>query len=278
MKPLAGLIERLGRGRPPARGDRADGERGPGREVDVAAAGRIAVADRVAVAAVSRSRASPTTRAVSLPGGCFVAVPGLHVDGHAFVGAAVAAGAAVVVVERPLATSDLGPVDPARGRQQPARARHGRRLVVRGSRGHAGRHRRDGHGRQDDDRRDGRGGPRGRGRPDRAREHRRAEDRRRVGAGARPRHDARGARAPAHAPRDRRRRRRRRRRRDDLARARARAGRGDPVRRGDPDEPDPRAPRVPRDLRCLPVRRSARSSSGWARGPRGAAVAPRRGR
>ncbi len=36
-----------------------------------------------------------------VPGGLFVAVPGAHVDGHAFVGRAVARGAVAVVVERP---------------------------------------------------------------------------------------------------------------------------------------------------------------------------------
>ena len=37
-----------------------------------------------------------------VPGGLFVAIPGLHVDGHDFAEAAVAAGAAALVVERPL--------------------------------------------------------------------------------------------------------------------------------------------------------------------------------
>ncbi len=41
-----------------------------------------------------------------VPGGLFVAVPGAHVDGHAFVGEAVARGAAAVVVER--AVEDAG--------------------------------------------------------------------------------------------------------------------------------------------------------------------------
>lgn len=36
------------------------------------------------------------------PGGVFVAIPGAHVDGHRFVGAAAAAGAVAVVVERPV--------------------------------------------------------------------------------------------------------------------------------------------------------------------------------
>ncbi len=43
------------------------------------------------------------------PGGCFVAIPGQHADGHAFAGAAVAGGAAVLVVERPLEPSVTGP-------------------------------------------------------------------------------------------------------------------------------------------------------------------------
>jgi UDP-N-acetylmuramoyl-L-alanyl-D-glutamate--2,6-diaminopimelate ligase len=38
-----------------------------------------------------------------VPGGVFVAVPGAHADGHAFVGGAVAAGAVAIVVERPVA-------------------------------------------------------------------------------------------------------------------------------------------------------------------------------
>ncbi len=42
-----------------------------------------------------------------VPGGVFVAVPGAHADGHAFVGAAVAGGAVAVVVEH--AVADAGP-------------------------------------------------------------------------------------------------------------------------------------------------------------------------
>ena len=45
-------------------------------------------------------------------GGCFVAVPGHHVDGHAYLGRAIAAGAVALVVERPL------PVDAAGGAVQ----------------------------------------------------------------------------------------------------------------------------------------------------------------
>ncbi|HEX9550192.1 MAG TPA: UDP-N-acetylmuramyl-tripeptide synthetase, partial [Candidatus Limnocylindrales bacterium] len=41
------------------------------------------------------------SRAV-VPGGLFVAVPGEHVDGHTFVGAAAAAGAAAAIVEHPV--------------------------------------------------------------------------------------------------------------------------------------------------------------------------------
>ena len=42
-----------------------------------------------------------------MPGSLFVAVPGLHVDGHEFVAAAAAAGAAAAIVERPLPEVDL---------------------------------------------------------------------------------------------------------------------------------------------------------------------------
>ena len=42
-----------------------------------------------------------------IPGGLFVAVPGAHVDGHAFVARAVAAGAAAVIVEHEV--DDAGP-------------------------------------------------------------------------------------------------------------------------------------------------------------------------
>jgi UDP-N-acetylmuramoyl-L-alanyl-D-glutamate--2,6-diaminopimelate ligase len=44
-----------------------------------------------------------------LPGGLFVAIPGARADGHAFVPAAVAGGAAAVIVERPVAAA--GPRD-----------------------------------------------------------------------------------------------------------------------------------------------------------------------
>jgi UDP-N-acetylmuramoyl-L-alanyl-D-glutamate--2,6-diaminopimelate ligase len=55
------------------------------------------------------------------PGGVFVAIPGTHFDGHAFVGAAVAAGAAAVVVERPVAAAKA-PVEVLVRRSQTALA------------------------------------------------------------------------------------------------------------------------------------------------------------
>ena len=89
-KPLAGLVERLeavGRLRaviaPEGRAGRAGFARDP-YAVDGTAITGIAYDSRRI-----------------LPGGCFVAVPGWHADGHAFVGAAIAAGAGVVVVEHP---------------------------------------------------------------------------------------------------------------------------------------------------------------------------------
>jgi len=73
-RPLGGLVDRL------------------------AAAGRL----RGAVSPAARERAihgiAYDSRGV-VPGGVFVAVPGAHVDGHAFVARAVAAGAAAVIVE-----------------------------------------------------------------------------------------------------------------------------------------------------------------------------------
>ncbi len=76
-RPLGGLLDRL------------------------AAAGRI----RGAVAPDARTRAvhgiAYDSRRAG-PGSVFVAVPGAHADGHAFVGQAVARGAVAVVVERPV--------------------------------------------------------------------------------------------------------------------------------------------------------------------------------
>jgi UDP-N-acetylmuramoyl-L-alanyl-D-glutamate--2,6-diaminopimelate ligase len=73
---------------------------------------RLTLAGRLgaAVAAPDRERAvhgiAYDSRRV-VPGGVFVAVPGAHVDGHAFVARAVAAGAVAVVVEHPV--DDAGP-------------------------------------------------------------------------------------------------------------------------------------------------------------------------
>jgi UDP-N-acetylmuramoyl-L-alanyl-D-glutamate--2,6-diaminopimelate ligase len=95
LKPLSGLVERL----------RAAGRLraviGPGGEpatgADAAAVGRTTIAG---IAYDSRR---------VRPGCCFVAVPGLHADGHAFVGAAVGVGAGVLVVERPGPPGDVAP-------------------------------------------------------------------------------------------------------------------------------------------------------------------------
>ena len=85
-RPLAGLIGRLGGlGEAGLRGARQDG-----RAIGAAALGELSVRG---ITADSRRVA---------PGAVFVAVPGARVDGHEYVGAAAAAGAAVAIVERPL--------------------------------------------------------------------------------------------------------------------------------------------------------------------------------
>jgi UDP-N-acetylmuramoyl-L-alanyl-D-glutamate--2,6-diaminopimelate ligase len=95
VKPLSGLVERL---RAAGRLRSVIGPSGePGTQPDAAAVGRTAVAG---IAYDSRR---------VMPGGCFVAVPGSHADGHAFVGVAVEAGAGVLVVERPLSPGDVAP-------------------------------------------------------------------------------------------------------------------------------------------------------------------------
>jgi len=82
--PLAGLIDRLTvEGR--LRGARLDGR---------------AIGPR-GLAAVEVRGVTDDSRVVG-PGSLFVAIPGDHVDGHEFVARAVAAGAAAVIVERPL--------------------------------------------------------------------------------------------------------------------------------------------------------------------------------
>jgi UDP-N-acetylmuramoyl-L-alanyl-D-glutamate--2,6-diaminopimelate ligase len=95
VKPVSGLVERLGAA---GRLRAVIGPGGkPGTELDAAGVGRTAVAG---IAYDSRR---------VMPGGCFVAVPGSHVDGHLYVGAAVGAGAGVLVVERPLPRGDVAP-------------------------------------------------------------------------------------------------------------------------------------------------------------------------
>jgi len=94
-KLLSGLVERL---RVAGRLRDVIAPRGlPGIETDTAAVGRTAVAG-----------ITYDSRRV-VPGGCFVAVPGSHADGHAFVGVAVRAGAGVLVVERALPPGDVAP-------------------------------------------------------------------------------------------------------------------------------------------------------------------------
>jgi len=81
---LGGLIERL-----TARG-RLHGARDGGRAIGPAA-----------LAGVEVRGVTEDSRTVG-PGALFVAVPGLHVDGHGFVGRAAGAGAAAAIVERPV--------------------------------------------------------------------------------------------------------------------------------------------------------------------------------
>jgi UDP-N-acetylmuramoyl-L-alanyl-D-glutamate--2,6-diaminopimelate ligase len=83
-RPLGELIARL------AAVGSLQGARDGGRAIGPAALGTIAV-DGV----------TDDSRAV-MPGGLFVAVPGLHADGHAYVAAAASAGAAAAIVERAL--------------------------------------------------------------------------------------------------------------------------------------------------------------------------------
>jgi UDP-N-acetylmuramoyl-L-alanyl-D-glutamate--2,6-diaminopimelate ligase len=86
---LAGLIERL-----TAEGH-LRGARESGRATGPAALGQVAVSGVVLDSRRAR------------PGVLFVAVPGQHVDGHDFAQRAVAAGAAVLLVERPLPDLDV---------------------------------------------------------------------------------------------------------------------------------------------------------------------------
>jgi UDP-N-acetylmuramoyl-L-alanyl-D-glutamate--2,6-diaminopimelate ligase len=83
-KPLGGLIERL------EAEHRLHGARDGGRAIGAAALSGLAI----------RGVAFDSRRV--RPGTLFVAIPGAHVDGHDFVDGAASAGAAAVVVERPL--------------------------------------------------------------------------------------------------------------------------------------------------------------------------------
>ena len=83
-RPLGELIARL------SADGRLHGARDGGKAIGPAALGSIAIAG-----------VTEDSRAVR-PGSLFVAIPGLHADGHAFVAAAAAAGAAAAIVERPL--------------------------------------------------------------------------------------------------------------------------------------------------------------------------------
>jgi UDP-N-acetylmuramoyl-L-alanyl-D-glutamate--2,6-diaminopimelate ligase len=83
-RPLLDLIDRLGGG------GRLRGAREGGRAIGPAALGAIQIRG-----------VTDDSRAVQ-PGMLFVAVPGLHVDGHDYVGLAADRGAAAAIVERPL--------------------------------------------------------------------------------------------------------------------------------------------------------------------------------
>ena len=90
-RPLGGLIDRLqGLGEMGLRGARSDG-----RAIGAQALSGLAV----------RGIAYDSRRV--RPGSLFVAVPGLHVDGHDFVPAAAAAGAVAAIVERPLPSESI---------------------------------------------------------------------------------------------------------------------------------------------------------------------------
>ncbi len=98
-KPLSGLITRLrGAGRLRAVIG-PDGELERASDDAVLADAALGRADVAGIAYDSR---------LVIPGGCFVAVPGVHADGHAFVRAAMAAGARVLAVERRQLPGDVG--------------------------------------------------------------------------------------------------------------------------------------------------------------------------
>ncbi len=95
-RPLAGLVERL----------RAAGRLRAVIEPDGHAGRSGSATDPAAVRGTAITGIAYDSRRVR-PGGCFVAVPGAHADGHSFVGAAVTAGAGVLVVEDPRPAADV---------------------------------------------------------------------------------------------------------------------------------------------------------------------------
>ena len=86
---LGGLVERL------TAEQRLRGARRDGRAIGA-----------VGLAGIPITGVTNDSRAVR-PGSLFVAIPGLHADGHDFVGAAAASGAAAALVERALPEIDL---------------------------------------------------------------------------------------------------------------------------------------------------------------------------
>ena len=95
-RPLAGLVERLG----------AAGRLRSVIEPDGPAGQAWSARDPAGVGGTSVTGIAYDSRRVR-PGGCFVAVPGSHADGHSFVDAALAAGAGVLVVEHPRPPVDV---------------------------------------------------------------------------------------------------------------------------------------------------------------------------
>ncbi|MCI0584170.1 MAG: UDP-N-acetylmuramoyl-L-alanyl-D-glutamate--2,6-diaminopimelate ligase [Chloroflexi bacterium] len=94
MPTIAELIAAAEPGAPRRLGELVERLAAEGRVRDQAAAGLPA--GDVSIRGVTNDSRSVT------PGGLFVAVPGEHVDGHAFLVAAAAAGAAAAIVERPV--------------------------------------------------------------------------------------------------------------------------------------------------------------------------------
>ncbi len=153
-------------------------------------------------------------------GTLFVAVPGFHVDGHDYVGAAAAAGAAAAIVEHPVPDAALPQLVVSASRAALARAAAGGTATRRARSAVVGITGTDGKTHHLVPRR---GRPRGGRALDGPRRHRRDEDRRRPRAPRRPRDDARRARAAGDARRDGPRGQRGRGARDDVARPRARS-------------------------------------------------------